>query len=686
LGRTIQIALAGNPNSGKSTVFNLLTGMRQRTGNYPGTTVELRKGKSKWKNDITIEVTDLPGFYSVFPKGEDERVAVSEVFGQLDAPSFDWIIYVADASNLRRSLLLFTQLADLGLPLILVLNMSDLALKNGREIDILKLTQVLDIPVVWMNARTKAGYEALQDHILSVNGKSALQFNSYGIDPESARKKYQDMVRASNRLWFQKDKFPLTTEDINDTAFQAQDTVYKYTAIDELLRFCSKEAYSRIAEFSDKVDSILTHRIWGYIVFLGVFFLMFQSIFSLAQYPMDWIEGGFSQLAQMMRQTLPENGFSSLLIDGVLAGMSGVAIFLPQIAILFAFLTILEDSGYMARVSFIMDKVMHKFGLNGRSVVPLIGGMACAVVSIMAARTIENRKERLLTILVTPLMSCSARLPVYTLLIALITPPEMVFGIFNLQGILLFAMYILGVVASLGVAYILNYFIRIKENSFFIMELPLYRWPVWGNIWTAVWTKSKAFLWGAGRIIVVVSIVLYLMGSYNPPYYSATVSSKLVAISKSDHLTSSEKLTAISSIKLEYSYLGLLGSAIEPFIRPLGYDWKIGIGLISSLAAREVFVGTMTTIYSLQDKNDTESLRVRMANEKDPSSGKPVYNIAVVLSLLVFYAFALQCASTIVTVRKETNSWIIALTHFLLLSAMAYIGAFLTYRLAIGFI
>jgi ferrous iron transport protein B len=605
----------------------------------------------------------------------------------LQLHTFDWVIYVADASNIRRSLLLFSQLADLGLPLILVLNMSDLAQKSGRKIDFEKMAEVLGVPVIWMNARKKSGLGDLRSQLLQDPKDASFKFYQPGKIHAATPGSYVDAVIHSNKHWLDL-KFPdtLAIEGWNPSGFQSEDALLKYAAIDELLRFCSAEVPVTNRAFTSRIDKVLTHKVWGYLVFFLVFFLMFQAVFSLAEYPMTWIEERFLSLGRWTGTVLPPGWLTDLFIQGVLSGVSGVVMFVPQIAILFIFLTVLEDSGYMARVSFIMDNVMRRFGLSGRSVVPLIGGMACAVASIMTARSIENRKERLLTILVTPLMSCSARLPVYTLLISILTPPKLILGIFNVQGLLLLLMYIVGVVASVCVAMLLNYFIKSRETSFFVMELPVYRWPVWGNVVSAVWTKCKTFLWEAGRIIVLVAVVLYLLGSYGPANRMESVNLRCEQRAADPLLSPGEAAAICSAEHLENSYLGIMGNAIEPLIAPLGYDWKIGIALLSSLAAREVFVGTMNTIYSLQDEESTESLRVKMQKETNLSTGKPRYNGAVALSLMFFYAFALQCASTVVIVRREVGSAKIALAHFIFLSVLAYISAFLVYHLALPFV
>lgn len=689
--RKINIALAGNPNSGKSTLFNQLTGLHQKISNYPGTTVDVHTGVRTWKEQYEMHITDLPGFYSLYPKSEDERVAVHEMMSNAFERKFDVIIYVADASNLRRSLMLFSQIVDLKEPVILALNMTDLAANLGIQVDTRKLEEVLGVPVVEIVARKGKGIDTLLDKIVQQPTEPSFTFhpssfyqNSVALkigEISGVKKVYTNILMAHNAAFFPTFNEGILQiiqeEQVDLIALQSNDSLHRFKVIDELLAFCVKRTTKEAnADFSNKLDKLLTHRVWGYLIFLIVFFLIFQAIFSIAAYPMDWVEGAFNKLIALLENALPDNLAASFLLDGLLPGFQGVVVFVPQIAILFGLLTILEDSGYMARVSFIMDKLLRKFGLNGKSVVPLIGGMACAVGSIMAARTIENRKERLLTILVTPLMSCSARLPVYILLIGMIAEPKRILGIFNVQGLMLFGMYLLGVFSSLLVAFIASYFVKSDKKNYFIMEMPVYRSIVWKNVLSNMWNKSKVFVLSAGKIIVIVSVILWMMGSFAPGNAFSTIEARY----EHTDMTSDEKASAIASEKLEASYLGILGKSIEPVIRPLGYDWKIGIGLISSLAAREVFVGTMNTIYSISDDDNTIGLREKMQKDIHPITGKPIYSPIVALSLLLFYAFALQCVSTIAIVKKETGGWTWPIIQLVLLTGLAYFSSLVVYQ------
>ena len=690
--RKINIALAGNPNSGKSTLFNQLTGLHQKISNYPGTTVDIHTGIATWKEEYELHITDLPGFYSLYPKSEDERVAVNEMMNNAFERKFDVIVYVADASNLRRSLMLFSQIVDLKEPVILALNMTDLAANQGISVDKRKLEEVIGVPVVEIIARKGVGVNALIEQIGLLPDEPSFTFHPSSFyqntvalkiqELSGAKRVYTNILMAHNANFFPNisdgiQKIILQN-DVDLVELQSNDSLHRFKVIDELLSFCVKRTTRQAGDdFSDKLDKVLTHKVWGYLIFLVVFFLIFQGIFSIAAYPMDWVESGFNYLIAGLAKILPDGKLSSFVLNGLLPGIQGVVVFVPQIAILVGLLTILEDSGYMARVSFIMDKLLRKFGLNGKSVVPLIGGMACAVGSIMAARTIENKKERLLTILVTPLMSCSARLPVYVLLIGMISEPKRILGVFNVQGLMLFGMYLLGVVSTLLVAFIASCFVKSDKKNYFIMEMPVYRSIVWKNVLSNMWNKSKVFVLSAGKVIIIVSIILWVLGSFAPGNTFATIEAQY----EQKDMPADEKASAIASEKLEASYLGILGKTIEPIIQPLGYDWKIGIGLISSLAAREVFVGTMNTIYSISDEGNSIRLREKMQKDINPATGKPVYSPIVALSLLLFYAFALQCISTIAIVKKETGGWKWPIVQFLLFTFIAYLSSFVVYQI-----
>ena len=699
---SIKVAFVGNPNSGKSTLFNALTGLTQRTGNFPGVTVDKTVGTAKITATTTAEFVDLPGTYSLYPKSLDERVAC-EVLCNPDNPDHpDVTIIIADASNLKRNLFLVSQIIDLKVPVILALNMMDMVEKEGVVIDTIRLSEKLGVKVIGISARNRDGLEELKKALLE-----PLQVPSYDfidikkLAPEAIERVKSVVPVNSNFAAFHtintikeidifykendiKNKVldALNTLIIDENRLQAQESVERYKVINRIVEECmTKRSVTETKSFTQKLDSILTHRIFGYIAFLIILFFIFQTIFFLATFPMQWIETLFVILTNWASQTLPSGELSDLLVNGILAGLSGVVVFVPQIALLFTFITILEDTGYMARVSFIMDKLMRKFGLNGRSVIPLISGVACAVPAIMSARTISNWKERIITIMVTPLMSCSARLPVYTLLISLVVPADKKLGFFNYQGLVLMSLYLIGFVAAITSALVMKWVLKAKEKSYFIMELPVYRSPKWHSVGLTIYDKVKVFLWEAGKIILAISVILWFLTSHGPKKEFAQIEEKY----KNEtllHKKSPDEIKAwIASEKLEKSYAGMLGKTIEPMIKPIGFDWKIGIALITSFAAREVFVGTMATIYSSGDSDNSLSIREKMKEEKNSDTGLPKFSLAVGFSLMLFYAFAMQCTSTLAVVYRETKSWKWPLAQFLFMSVLAYVSSFIVYQL-----
>ena len=610
-----KIVLAGNPNCGKSSLFNKLTGLKQKITNVPGTTIENKVGRFN-VGDKQIELVDTPGTYSFNPKSLDEKEAVKVFF---ENPLPNTILYIADAANLKRNLFYFSQLAQHKIPMVLVLNMLDIADFKGFEIDIDRLEKELGIRVFKINARTGDGVDKLKAALAE---DQFVPHYAFGSDDDHTHESHYDSI----------------TKLLNKT------TTLK----------------SKRELISNKIDAWATHPILGYLMFLVVLLIIFQSVFTLASYPMDWIENGFSMLSEYLSGVLPDGWVKKLIINGLIAGIAGVVVFVPQIAILFFFMGLLEDTGYMARVSFIMDKMLRGLGLSGKSVVPLLSGAACAIPAIMSTRNIENWKDRLITIMVTPLMSCSARLPVYTLLISMAIPSTMVFGFINLQALVMLAMYVLGTVAALVAAVIFKWIIKHDIPSYFIMELPIYHAPRWNNIWLNMWQKSRSFVTEAGKVILIVSVVLWFLASYGPK--------------------PNQTFSIQESVQLEESYAGHFGKAIEPTIKPIGFNWKIGISLITSFAAREVFVGTMSTIYSVGDEENFEQLREKM--KKDTTSeGVPIYSLAVVLSLMVFYAFAMQCMSTLAVVYKETRSWKWPAIQFVYMTALAYVGSWVVFNL-----
>lgn len=689
----LKIVLAGNPNSGKTSLFNALTGLNHKVSNFAGTTVEKKTGTFKVTDNIKGILLDLPGTYSLYPKSADELVAHNLLGGE---HGVDVVLFIADASNLKRNLLLLTQVADLGLPVILLLNMVDVAQRRGIFYDVKELSAQLAIPVIEINARNRHGIEKIKQ-VLQDRGqwKVATYLEVSEQDKKLANElsmliakstPYASLQSTINRITFKGENHTelngiLTAHSFNSNGFQQHEILERYRIIDHATRAArSEKTGSNNLQLTQKVDRILTHRIWGLFIFLSIMFLVFQAIFSWSKYPMDWVEHAFFGLAVATESLLPAGILSDLVINGIIAGLSGVMVFLPQIMILFAFIAFLEDVGYMARVGFIMDKVMRPFGMNGKSIVPLIGGMACAVPSIMATRSIESKKERLLTILVTPLMSCSARLPVYTLLIGLLVPADAMLGPFNFHGILLMVMYLLGFAAALLSAALFKLFVKGREASYFIMELPGYKIPVFKNMLITLYQKGSAFVWGAGKIIVAVSVILWALATFGPGDEIQQIEARYANMAQQDGQDLSAKKNAE---KLEASYAGHFGKMIEPAIKPLGYDWKIGIALLTSLAAREVFVGTMSTIYSVGGSTDDagiEAIRQKMMTEKD-GDGKPVYSAATIFSLMVFYAFAMQCISTLSVVRTETKTWKWPLIQFFYMTGLAYLAAWSVYNL-----
>lgn len=691
-GRTLHIGLVGNPNSGKSSLFNCLTGLNQKVGNFPGVTVEMKTGAGKLDDNSGAEFLDLPGTYSLYPKRTDEWVTYDVLLNDRHPQHPDVLVVIVDASNLKRNLLFASQIIDLKFPTVIALTMMDLARKRGIEIDIPGLETQLGVPVVTINPRKNKGIASLRKAIAQVAGQTDIKTLSHSRSfipnadwasnavgaikdciPDVSDYKALHYAYNYNELGIDdstrsKIKSSISKTAFNKTVSQAQEILDRYARIKTIMNTTVAEpdpVHQTLV--TDKIDRLLLHRRWGYLILLIVLLILFQSVFWLAQHPMDWIELGFAQLSAYFSSITPTNWFSDMLINGVLAGLSGILVFVPQIMILFGLITILEDTGYMARISFLSDRLMRTVGLNGKSVMPMISGFACAVPAIMSARSIENRKERLLTILITPLMSCSARLPVFTILIALVIPNIYLLGFISVQGLVMLGLYILGLVVALLVAYIAKFLIRIRERSFFILELPTYRSPRWGNIVHTMTDKAKIFVLEAGKVIMVISLILWALSSFGPGGRAPE--------------NSGNDPNEFSSLKLENSYAGILGKAIEPAITPLGYDWKIGIALITSFAAREVFVGTMATLYSVGEE-DENSLRLRekMKAAKLPN-GRPVYTLASGISLMVFYVFAMQCMSTLAIVRRETKTWKWPIIQFVYMTALAYLMSLIAYQL-----
>lgn len=698
----LKIALVGNPNSGKSTLFNVLTGLNQKIGNFPGVTVEKKTGYCKLPDQRQAQITDLPGTYSFYPKSKDERIVLDALMDKSASTYPDLIIFVADASNLKRNLLLFSQIADLNIPIIIALNMMDLARQSGIEISVDELALKLGVQVVPISARKQQGIDKLKEAIQN-SSSVALQNPSIEVEsiaPELIRKIQEELkidkpyqalqiAHQYQEVGFLSDAEKSRVAELckefefHSQKSQATETIARYNFINDIL-FDTVKVNTKPGEetTSNRIDRVLTHRVFGFVIFFAILFLIFQAIFSWSEYPMTLIEDLFLWMTDQALRILPPGVFTDLMVDGVLAGLSGVIIFIPQIAILFACISVLEDTGYMSRVTFMMDKIMRKVGLSGKSIVPLIGGFACAVPSIMSARNIESWKDRMITIMVTPLIACSARLPVYTLLISLVVPDEKVWGFINLQGLALMSLYILSIISAIIVAWVMKQIIRSRERGYFIMELPVYRMPRWNNVLLTMYRSVKAFVFEAGKVIIAVSIILWVLSSYGPGNRFEQIESKYsTAIMQQQH-DPAEIERLIASEKLENSYAGVLGRSIEPVIKPIGFDWKIGIALITSFAAREVFVGTMATIYSVEaDDAHMESVREKMASARNPETGMPVFTVAVAFSLMVFYAFAMQCISTIAVVYRETKSWTWPAIQFAYMTTLAYLASLLVYQL-----
>jgi ferrous iron transport protein B len=702
LADIIKIALVGNPNTGKSTLFNLLTGMNQKIGNFPGITVDKKIGYCKLAGGQQAEIIDLPGTYSLYPKSKDESVVFQVLADKHNVSYPDLIVVIADATNLRRNLLLYTQVADLNLPVLLVLNMTDMAQKEGIHVNVDKLSERLGIQVVAISARSKTGLDQLKQAIANTTNIATQEKGAdMHVLAADAINEVKAMVGTDNDYYALQllhqhehldhfmpgyDQFEAIEKKYNfeSSKIQAAETISRYRYLSTVLSGVIEDT-GAVKKFvmSDRIDAVLTNRFWGFFIFLFILFFVFNAIFSWAAYPMELIEESFAWLTSYGHEHLPGGILTDLLLDGVVAGLGGIVIFIPQIAILFAFISILEDTGYMSRVTFMMDKIMRKFGLSGRSVVPMIGSIACAVPSIMSARTIESWKDRIITIMVAPLVSCSARLPVYTLLISLIIPDTKIFGFISLQALTLMGMYVISIVAAVVVAFVMKLIIKAKERSYFIMELPVYRMPRWGNVLYTMYEKSKTFVLEAGKVIIAISIVLWVLASYGPASRFDSIEKKYAQIElQKDSVQVSTIERDKSADKLENSYAGILGHAIEPVIRPLGFDWKIGIALITSFAAREAFVGTMATIYSVDSGDENQgTIRDKMRVATDANTGLPLFTFATGFSLMLFYAFAMQCMSTVAIVYRETKSWKWPVIQLVYMTILAYVASLIAYQL-----
>ena len=693
-----QIAIIGNPNVGKSTIFNYLTGLNQKIGNYPGVTVDKKTGTIQIQGE-NFEILDLPGTYSLFPNSEDEIIAHRVLNNTSLEKRPDFVLMVIDSTQLSRGLFLATQLIDLGVQLTILLNMADLAAAKNIEISSYELFKQLGVPILQTDARNQKGLAPIKEIIQQRNFSKGSQFiDILEVLPADLLDQVKEKFELSNRYqayqmirfgakdksitepkrnWLQQ---TLDENGFNLEEAQLEETKIRYKKITDLVtKVLTKKATPKP---KSSLDKVILHPFWGYLVFIGVLFLIFQTLFSWATYPMDWIDGFFADISRQVLTALPEGPLTRLLAEGIVPGIGGVVIFIPQIALLFGFLAILEDTGYMSRVVFLLDRWMRPFGLHGKSIVPLVSGVACAIPGVMAARNISNWKEKIITILVTPLMSCSARLPVYIILIGLSVPQEMLFGWVNLQALALLSLYLLGVFGVLGTAFLLKLILKSEEKSFLMTELPSYRLPRWKDVGITMVEKSKTFVFEAGKVILAISVVLWVLASYGPPTTMEEIRQQ-----ESDQLalaTSPEQIDIIeaetNSLLLENSFIGIMGRTIEPAIQPLGYDWKIGIALITSFAAREVFISTIATIYSIGgDLEDELTIREKLAIQVNASTGEKTFNPATSYSLLVFYVFAMQCMSTLAVVKRETKGWKWPLIQTLYMSLLAYSMAWITY-------
>jgi len=743
MSKQINVALIGNPNTGKTSVFNQLTGLNQKVGNYPGITVEKKEGVCKLPRGVKAHILDLPGTYSLNTTSLDESVAVELLLNKNDKDHPDVAIVISDVENLKRNLLLFTQIKDLKIPTILVINMADRMSRKGISVDIGKLEEMLDTKIALVSTRKETGIDRLKELITDYKNLST----SPNVDTTVIAPEYFKRLRNTfpnedlYKLWL------VITQDVNfmpiektlikDPAsfetkskselkrLQQKETIVRYQFINSVL----KETYMVDAKAAKGIkatlDKILTHKIFGYLIFFVILLTIFQAIYDWSSYPMDFIEEFFAMASEWVKNTLPSGTFTNLIAEGVLAGIGGIVMFIPQIAFLFLFISLLEESGYMSRVVFLMDRIMRPFGLSGKSVVPLISGTACAIPAVMATRTIDSWKERLITILVTPFTTCSARLPIYLIIIALVIPEGRFLGL-SYQALTLMLLYFMGFAMAIISAMALNKVLKIKSRSFFVMEMPSYKLPLLKNVAYTVWEKTKSFVLGAGKIILAISVILWFLGSngisdnfqnaekivedriasegfstFNRSnietelsnYRSALEDSisqgvyPMNTISLTDSISLKERILnesarnqEIASFKLENSYIGYMGKAIEPIVRPLGYDWKIGIAVLTSFAAREVFVGTLATIYSVGSEEE-DTITHRMAAEVNPTTQKPLFNLASGISLLLFYAFAMQCMSTLAIVKRETNSWKWPAAQLVFMSLFAYLVALIAYQI-----
>ncbi|QDO93291.1 ferrous iron transport protein B [Formosa sediminum] len=696
MSKQINVALIGNPNTGKTSVFNALTGLHQKVGNYPGITVEKKEGICKLPRGVKAHIIDLPGTYSLNASSLDENVVIELLLNKKGKDFPDIAIVVSDVENLKRNLLLFTQIKDLEIPTILVINMADRMSRRGISLDIPFLEAELKTKIAVVSTRKNEGIDKIKDLIANYREQSTTPcLNASEID-----KPYFDRLQKvfPNQLLYK--LWLVITQDANFgktdrnefeavadfkiksktdlKRLQQKETIKRYQFINNTLKKGQTIDPAKAKDLRSKLDRILTHKVWGYLIFLFILLMIFQAIYDWSSIPMDFIDSSFAALSEWVKNELPSGAFTNLLAEGIIPGLGGVVIFIPQIAFLFLFISILEESGYMSRVVFLMDRIMRRFGLSGKSVVPLISGTACAIPAVMATRNIESWKERLITILVTPFTTCSARLPVYLIIISLVIPDGNFLGL-SYQALTLMLLYLLGFATAIIAAYILDRIMKLKSKTFFVVEMPNYKLPLFKNVALTVLEKTKSFVFGAGKIILAISIILWFLASYGPGEHFNEAEAIITEKYAAENLSQDDLDHKIDSYKLEHSYIGIAGHAIEPAIRPLGYDWKIGIAIVSSFAAREVFVGTLATIYSVGN-DEEETIKNRMAGEVNPILGGPLFNFASGISLLLFYAFAMQCMSTLAIVKRETNSWKWPTLQLVFMTGLAYITALIAFQ------
>ena len=673
--KKFNLLLLGNPNTGKSSLFNKLTGLNQKVGNFPGVTVEKKEGTINFKNNYFANVIDLPGTYSVNSFSPEEEV-VSNILLEKNKISPDAALVVSDIENLKHNLLLFTQVKDLGIPLYLIINMCDVMEKRGIALDISTLEEELKTKIFLISTRNSIGIDDLLNEIPNIfdSDTSAIVDNNYMDFGTIQKINNENNSSLFYKRWLSQINKISNLDDLKK--IKHKEAVHRYRFINNKLNKTLNIDRKKAHNLRSKLDNIFLHPFWGTIIFMSILALIFQTIFTWSSYPMDFIDEMFSNLSNYTKAVLPEGVFTNLLAEGIIAGIGGVIIFVPQIALLFMFISILEETGYMSRVVFLFDKRLKKYGLSGKSIIPLISGVACAIPAVMSTRNINDWKQRLTTILIVPFMTCSARLPVYLILISIVIPDNYFF-IFNYQGLTLLGLYLLAVLMALISAFVFSKMIKSNFKNYVVIEMPNYKIPVLKNVLFTVYSKTKSFVFEAGKIILSISILLWILAS-NGPGDDFKYAEQIILEKYDNKKNITELDYEIQSYRLENSYIGTAGKILEPILNPLGYDWKIGIAIITSFAAREVFVGTLATIFSVGSEN-VETIKEKMSYQRK-QNGQLLFNLPTGVSLMVFYAFALQCMSTIAIVKKETNSWKWPAIQFTFMTIIAYISALIVYQ------